>query len=96
MTESGWQDNGQCIVCGPRNEYGLHLHFKTGDDGAEAQGTVPEHLQGYAGRAHGGVIAAILDDAMFYAVAAKGLLGVTAEMKVRFKRPLDTSRPFRV
>lgn len=94
--QTGWLDNHRCLVCGQENAQGLHLHFHTGEDGAEAEGMVPPHLQGYEGRAHGGVIAAILDDAMFYAITARGLMGVTAEMKVRYRSPLDTDRPFRV
>lgn len=92
--DTSWADDGRCIVCGPHNASGMHLHFDCHDGVARAEGTVPPHLQGYAGRAHGGVIAAILDDAMFYAIAEVGL--ATAEMKVRFRRPLDTARPFRV
>lgn len=91
-----WQDDHQCVVCGSRNAHGLQLQFHADAEGAAAEGVVPEHLQGYAGRVHGGVIAAILDDAMYYAIAAQGLSGVTAEMKLRYRRPLDTGARFRV
>jgi uncharacterized protein (TIGR00369 family) len=45
--------------------------------------------QGYDGLVHGGIIAAVLDDSMAHALMAIGLMPVTAEMKVRFKKPIN-------
>ncbi len=92
-----WRDDGWCLVCGPENEHGLHLHFERTSDGACAEGVVPRHLQGFIGRSHGGIVAAVLDEAMYYAVALGGRPGVaTAEISVRYRRPLPTEVPFRV
>ena len=90
-----WRDDGRCLVCGPENEHGLQLRFERTADGAAARGTVPEHLQGFTHRTHGGIVAAILDEAMYYAAALHGMPGVaTAEISVRYRRPLPTGRPF--
>ena len=96
--ERTWRDDGRCLVCGPANAHGLHLTFRRGEDGeALAKGEVPEHMQGFVGRSHGGIVSAILDEAMYYAVALGGMPGVaTAELKVRFLRPLPTATPFQV
>ncbi len=92
-----WRDDGRCLVCGPENEYGLHLRFERSADGAYAEGVVPRHLQGFLGRSHGGIVAAVLDEAMYYAVALRGMPGVaTAEISVRYRRPLPTEAAFRV
>jgi len=92
-----WRDDGACLVCGPQNPCGLHLHFARTENGAAAEGVVPAHLQGFVGRSHGGIVAAVLDEAMYYAVALAGLPGVaTAEITVRYRRPLPTETPFRV
>lgn len=92
-----WRDDGGCLVCGPENEHGLQLHFEKTPDGARAEGAVPRHLQGFLGRSHGGIVAAVLDEAMYYAVALSGMPGVaTAEISVRYRRPLPTEQPFRV
>ena len=98
MSEAGtWRDDGRCLVCGPENEHGLRLRFQRTADGASATGQVPEHLQGFASRTHGGIVAAILDEAMYYAVGLQGMPGVaTAEISVRYRRPLPTGRDFLV
>ncbi len=95
--QSIWRDDGSCLVCGAENEQGLHLHFEKTDDGARAEGVVPAHLQGFVGRSHGGIVAAVLDEAMYYAVAMRGMPGVaTAEISVRYRRPLPTEQVFQV
>lgn len=92
-----WRDDGRCLVCGPQNASGLALHFHADQQGARAQGEVPDHLQGFAGTAHGGIVAAILDEAMYYAVAGRGMTAVaTGELKVRYRLPLPTGRTFAV
>ncbi len=92
-----WRDDGGCLVCGSQNAHGLHLQFTKTEDGAVADGVVPSHLQGFLGRSHGGIIAAVLDEAMYYAVAMRGMPGVaTAEISVRYRKPLPTEEPFRV
>ncbi len=98
MAEDGvWRDDGYCVVCGPDNASGMHLHFEHSAEGARAHGEVPAHLQGYAGTAHGGIVSAILDEAMYYAVAAQGMPGVaTGELMVRYRAPLRTATPFTV
>jgi acyl-coenzyme A thioesterase PaaI-like protein len=92
-----WRDDGGCLVCGAENEHGLHLKFESTQDGARAEGVVPAHLQGFVGRSHGGIVAAVLDEAMYYAVAMGGTPGVaTAEISVRYRRPLPTDATFEV
>lgn len=95
--QATWRDDGRCLVCGPENEHGLHLRFMPAPQGASAEGVVPDHLQGFARRSHGGIVCAILDEAMYYAVAMQGMPGVaTGEISVRYRRPLPTGEPFRV
>jgi len=49
---------------------------------------LPYWSQGYKDVPHGGIIAAIFDDAMSNYLFAKGLTAVTAELNIRFKQPL--------
>lgn len=80
---------GKCFVCGMNNPDGLKLKFKMDPAGmSEARCTFDERHQGYDDMVHGGIIAAVLDDTMAYAIIAKDLLPVTAEMKIRFKKPI--------
>jgi len=97
MADASWDGDELCLVCGPKNPSGLNLRFFADAEGARAEGSVPEHLQGYHGTTHGGIVAAILDEAMYYAIAAQGSTWVaTGELTVRYHRPLPCGTPFSV
>jgi uncharacterized protein (TIGR00369 family) len=81
------EDN--CFVCGAANPDGLKLDFKHETAGrSEVRCAFDERFQGYDGVVHGGILTAVLDDSMAHAVMAIGLMPITAEMKVRFRRPI--------
>ena len=44
--------------------------------------------QGYRDITHGGIITTVLDEAMIQAAIAEGINPITAEINIRFKRPL--------
>jgi acyl-coenzyme A thioesterase PaaI-like protein len=78
-----------CFVCGTENPSGLKLQFHW--DGKRASTTFrPDaHACGFRGLLHGGVIAAVLDETMFWACAGRARrLVVCGEMAVRFRRPV--------
>ena len=77
-----------CFGCGDDNPIGLHLKFTPEGDGVRASFIPgPEH-QGFDDVVHGGIISAVLDEAMAWATAHAGLWAVTGEMRVRFRQPL--------
>jgi len=88
-----------CLVCGDRNQFGLHAHFYNLEDGSICADfcTTKEH-QSYPGRVHGGVISAILDEAIGRAVQndQPDIWGVTMELNVRFRKPVPIGVPLRV
>ena len=81
-----------CFVCGERNPAGVHVRFYEQDDGSVlARFTPREQHQGYPGRMHGGVITAVMDEAVGRAIMIKygeAIWGVTAELNVRFRKPV--------
>jgi len=84
-----------CLVCGVDNETGLKARFFVLDNGELAGVFDPrEEHQGYPGRVHGGVVAAILDETIGRAinVAETETWGVTVEFTVRFRRPVPLDR----
>jgi acyl-coenzyme A thioesterase PaaI-like protein len=84
----------RCVVCGGTNERGLRLRYAPEDgNGVAAELDCDSSLEGYGGRVHGGVIAAALDGAMTHCLFALGRTAVTAELTVRFKRPVAIGRP---
>jgi acyl-coenzyme A thioesterase PaaI-like protein len=90
-------DDGHCFACGPLSAGGLRMRFEeTGVDAVACEVTLPEHFQGWRGVAHGGVVAMLLDEGMAYAAATRGHLGVTAELKMRFRAPVPLGAPLLV
>ena len=86
-----------CFVCGTDNPRGLHIRFqKTGDGVVEAQWRPPSEVEGYQGIVHGGVVAAVLDEAMSKAVAATGSPALTAHLEVRYRRPVPGGAQYRI
>lgn len=88
-----------CLVCGEKNGLGLHAHFYNLEDGSIAAdfSTSDEH-QSYPGRVHGGIISAILDEAIGRAVQNRNpeIWGVTVELNVKFRKPVPLGESLRV
>lgn len=87
------KDDGYCFVCGPLNPFGLHLSFEKSDQKVIAHFTSQKAHQGYADIVHGGIITTLLDEAMVKACILNGINAVTAELLIRFRRPLITGNP---
>lgn len=87
----------ECFVCGRNNPYGLDVQFLRAGDRIVADWTpAPEH-RGYADRVHGGVAAALMDEAMGWApTCATRRMCYSAEIRVRYRRSIPTGAPLRV
>jgi acyl-coenzyme A thioesterase PaaI-like protein len=78
-----------CLVCGTRNPWSLGLSFHVGDaDTVWARFEAHPGLQGYDGILHGGVICGLLDAAMTHCLFHNGIQAVTADLRVRFLKPV--------
>jgi uncharacterized protein (TIGR00369 family) len=62
----------------------------------EADFTAEPRFQGYAGILHGGILAMLLDEAMVNLAWVKGLGAVSAEIRVRLKRPVPIGERVRL
>jgi hypothetical protein len=82
---SGERVNPECVVCGPENPCGLHLEFQADCGVAMASWRASAGWESFKGTIHGGVICAVLDEAMSRAIVSAGYLAVTAEIRVRFR-----------
>ena len=56
-----------CFGCSPVNAAGLQMAFFVHEDAVYARVAIPAHLGGWNAVAHGGVVAAILDETMSWA-----------------------------
>ena len=93
-TPIGARIHENCVVCGPSNNSGLHVQFTQLDDGStQASFGCGKAFEGYAGRLHGGVISALLDGVMTHCIFARGDVGVTGELKTRYRYPVVTDHP---
>ena len=94
------QYSGQkCLVCGVQNEFGLKGSFYELDNGELLAIFAPrEEHQGYPGRLHGGIAAAILDETIGRAVIIKdGMVwGVTVELTLKYKKPVPLDGEIKV
>ena len=90
-------DDGNCFACGPENPIGMHLRFAVAQaGGVRAAVTLAPHYQGWRGIAHGGIVMALLDEAMAHAAGFAGHRGVTASVNVRFRKPVPLEQPLEV
>lgn len=96
MTAEAIRDNDYCFACGELNPLGLHLRFSQEGSTLTAVCRPGVHHQGYEGVVHGGIIATILDDVMSNLVTrVAGAITVTAELKVRLRRPARVEQTLR-
>ncbi len=84
------QDDSYCFACGKKNQCGLKLSFQYSGGKLTTEFTPSKSHQGYKDITHGGIITTVLDEAMIQAAIAEGIMPVTAEINVRFKKPLMT------
>lgn len=84
------EDDNYCFVCGRDNPIGLRLNLVFYAGRISSEFILQKQYQGYKDIIHGGLISSILDEAMIHVALAQGIKVVTAEMSVRFKRPLFT------
>ncbi len=78
-----------CFVCGPKNAAGLRVDFEVDTEARSIRGTFTpraEH-EGWENIVHGGIIAALMDEAMVKLAAHLGMAAMSAEMTVKFKVP---------
>jgi acyl-coenzyme A thioesterase PaaI-like protein len=84
----------QCFGCGPAHPDGLHVRcFKT-PDGVVSPLVIAATYAGPPGAAHGGIVAACLDEVLAGAVLrTTGRVAVTGELAVRYVNPVPVEVP---
>jgi len=86
-----------CFGCGRDNPIGVALRLEWDGEKARALFVPKEMYAGFEGVIHGGIVCTLLDEAMWWAIAAQERkCTVTAEMKVQFHRPVITGESYTV
>ena len=78
----------QCFGCGPANPESLGIALVALPEGAEGRVCFGSDHQGAPGLVHGGLLATLLDEVMGFVQHAGDAVRVTAEMTVRYRRPV--------
>ncbi|NLH38848.1 MAG: PaaI family thioesterase [Elusimicrobia bacterium] len=82
-----------CIVCGEKNPFGLKVSFRlTQKGGVEAEFMPKFAYEGYKGLLQGGVIASLMDSAMTNCLFYHGVSAFTAELSVKYRKPVHCGR----
>ncbi len=83
-----------CFGCGKDNPEGLRLKFHLDETGRRfvARFRLPRRFTGPPAHAHGGVIAAILDEAMGKINKLRSVVAMTKEMRVEYVKPVPLHR----
>jgi len=83
-------DDQNCFVCGSKSEIGLKAKFicDNENNSAYTKLVIDQKYQGWQGVIHGGIIGALLDEVSFYACSGISMKMVTAELNIRYKKPL--------
>ncbi len=82
---------GDAVVAGDSNPLGLGARFWMEGDTAVVEVLIGPAFAGAPGRAHGGILATVIDETMGSVLAHHGLFALTAWLKVTFAAaaPLD-------
>lgn len=83
-----------CFGCGPDSEYGLHVvNRRVGDEVHAAYTFSPKH-SGAPGIAHGGVVAALVDDVCGGLLFLVEEAAVTRKLEVEYLKPVLIGVPY--
>lgn len=86
-----------CFVCGVDNPHGLQVRFSATDNEVRTEYVPREPHAGYRGLVHGGVLAAALDEAMFWAAShTNRRFHVSAEITVRYKQMVRVAEDYEI
>ena len=78
-----------CFLCGMENPLGLKLAFYTDEDNRCVARYVPrDEFQGYPGVLHGGIACALLDETIGRTLVRLDIWAMTAQLNVRFIKPV--------
>jgi acyl-CoA thioesterase FadM len=89
--------NHTCFVCGTANPIGLNLHFYYEDNGICTDISLGQYYAGWENMIHGGIITALLDETMAWAVIYfKRSFFVTRKIEVTYLNPVLIDTPLHV
>ena len=89
------ENNNMCFVCGKENEWGLKLEFELVENKLMTDVVFDKKFQGFKDIIHGGIVGTVLDEMMVNLAMRLGYNAVTAEIKIRLKKPTEAGVKYR-
>jgi acyl-coenzyme A thioesterase PaaI-like protein len=91
-------DEGMCFICGKKNPIGLKVEFQVDRVALKISGvfTPKREHEGYKGILHGGLVSALLDEAMVKLLWEAGIPSVSASLEVRLAKPAKVGEPLHI
>ena len=92
-------NSNYCFVCGRANPRGLYMTFyDNGTNEVISEYSVSEQYQGYPGVVHGGVVAAMLDEAVLRVAMIEDHhhFMMSVRMEVKYRHPVPTETPLTI
>lgn len=83
----------RCLVCGPDNPTGLGVRFHVENDRIVGGVSLGSGQEGAPGFAHGGAVAAVLDDVASTVLMVSEIPAVTVNLDVRYRAPVFLDVP---
>jgi acyl-coenzyme A thioesterase PaaI-like protein len=77
-----------CFGCGPESEYGLHVVCRLDGDALRTTYTFSDKHAGAPGIAHGGTVAALVDDVCGFSLFLLRRPAVTRKLEVEYLKPV--------
>jgi acyl-coenzyme A thioesterase PaaI-like protein len=99
LENAAWGFESNCFVCEPGNDRGLRIPFAYDDESelVTAEFTLGPEFSGVPRYVHGGVVLAILDEAMAWAaIAVAGRFALVHQTATTFDRPVKVGIAHRV
>ncbi len=90
MSDTSFREYNNCFACGSENPVGLKVTPERADGLSRVTWMPTAAYEGYRNVIHGGIVSTLLDEAMAYAALSLVKNCATAEMTVRFRKPVTT------
>ena len=105
FNNGGWKEGDsipehmpQCFGCGSENEHGIQIDVRVGEepDSVTCEHTFDDRHRGAPGVAHGGAVAAAIDDLFGFVLVRILTPAVTRELTVTYRLPVRLDVPVRI
>lgn len=88
------KSSNYCFACGDKNSIGFQLKIIETENGVKSEFLPKKEYEGYQNIIHGGIVATLLDEMIAWACRKKGYNAVTAELQVRYKKPMVLNKKY--